>query len=59
MIKDIRNHETKINPKKDSISMIKEYFGRERIKINFENYVGNEWIQEDWKKTLQKERIFE
>ena len=39
--------------------MIKEYFGRERIKINFENYGGDEWIQEDWQKTLQEERIFE
>lgn len=36
--------------------MIKEYFGREIIKINFEN---NEWIQEGWKKTLQEARIFE
>ena len=59
MVKDIRNLETKINLRKDSISMIKEYFGRERIKINFENYVGDEWIQEDWQNTLQEERIFE
>lgn len=41
MIKDIRYHETKINLRKDSISMIKEYFGREIIKINFENMNGS------------------